>query len=100
MKTVEVLLPASRRHRELNTLEDVKRTMARACRMIEGRTIKGQFQQMGHEQGRAWVYSLRCLSQLMQEMDTERRLADLEEELMKLKMAKANPVPKKELVPA
>lgn len=88
-----VVMPKRHRFSNLGSLEDVKRNMARACRKIE----------RGHidvDRGRTWVYALRTLSQLMQEMDTERRLADLEEELMKLKMAKANPVTKKELVPA
>jgi hypothetical protein len=77
----------------LHDLEDVKRNMARACRAIERGKIET-------DRGRTWVYALRCLSQLMQEMDTERRLADLEEELAKLKMAKLKPVREKVLEPA
>lgn len=89
-----IVMP-KKRYGNLQTLEDVKRNIARACRKIEHGKIEC-------DRGRTWVYALRTLSQLMQEMDTERRLSDLEEELMKLKMAKANPVPvkSKELVPA
>jgi len=86
-----------RRYGNLQTLEDVKRNLARACRKVEHGKIEP-------DRGRVWIYGLRCLSQLMQEMDTERRLAFMEEELAKLRMQKMQPVAapstNKALVPA
>ena len=76
--TMETARPRKGRWRDLNTVEDVRRHMARACRLLERKRITP-------EQGRAMVYALKALAQLMLGADSEARIAALEEELIRLR---------------
>jgi hypothetical protein len=78
-------MPPRRRKRQLDTLEDVRRCLARCLRGIEA----GRY---SPKQGGALIYGYKTMASLMVEMDAERRLAAMEEELARLKALRASPV--------
>lgn len=63
-----------RRRKQLETLEDVRRCLARACRSLEKGTLEPK-------QGNALIYGLSTLAKLISASEFETRLRAVEERM-------------------